>query len=325
MRRALAAALALASSAALAEPYDIDLRKLGPPDVAVWNAIASGNSLTLDPAQAGGAAADARMRFGILSSEMALALTSASLSPGTTTGHSGFDVAVEISQRGVHPDPVGGNPIAPAASPWAIRSATPVHELSLASVHVRKALPFSFELGGRFIYPAQSSYFAGQLEVKWALNEGFRWVPDVAIRAAHTQLFGVQTWNLSATDVDITVSKAFGVNGVMSVTPYVVGRITFVHASSDAMVFTNAGTMYFPPPNDNPATPQREDLAQTAAFPGFDANFARTTLGLRVKTYAVSLAAEATYSFGGKKGGGAYPDFDVASAWGAAARLGFEF
>ena len=102
---------------------------------------------------------------------------------------------------------------------------------------MRKALPFSLELGGRMIYLSQSSYFGAQIEGKWALNEGFHVLPDLAVRVAHTQLFGQRDWNLGATDLDLMISKRFGVNGVTSFTPYLAARFTYVGASSETMDF----------------------------------------------------------------------------------------
>ena len=281
---AIAAALALAAATARAEPYDIDLRDLGDPQT--------------DPG--------ALARFGVLSSDLALALTAAVLTPASTTGHSGWDVGLEAAYVGVHPDPVSG------ASPWRT-IAPPPHELLVSSFRVRKALPYSFEVGGRIMNVSQSNFWAGQLEVRWALNEGFHNLPDVAVRMAHTQLFLQRDWNLSATDFDVSVSKAFPFLGVLTLTPYLAARFTYVDASSDVIVFT---------PNSGP--PQ-DDVTNASQFPNFRSTFIRTTLGCRMRTYLVSVAVEATYSLGGEQGGGVYPTYDVPASFGGAFRLGFEF
>jgi hypothetical protein len=319
MSRALApavvAVLVLAAHGARAEPYDVELRRLGPPTAAVWAGAFPAQCPDPTAPACVQAANDALTRFGILSSQMALGLTTGLLETATTTGHSGFDVALEVSQMGVSPKPVGTSP-AGAWTPWPVVSSKSMYELSTAAVHVRKALPWSLEVGARLLYPSQSSYFAAQVEARWALNEGYRYVPDVAVRAAHTQLFAHPTWNLSSTDLEAILSKAFGVNGVMSLAPYGGLRFSFVHASSDALVFSTTATGTAPP-GGYPAT---------AAFPGFNSTFTRATVGLRLKTYAVSLAAEGTYLWGGEKGGsGSYPKYEVPSSWGGAARLGFEF
>jgi hypothetical protein len=281
----LAAALALLPGAARAEPYDIDLRKLGDP--------------ATDP--------DALARFGVLSSDLALALTSAVLTPASTTGHSGWDFALEAAYVGVHPDPVGDR------SPWQTTGPSP-SELLVTSIRTRKAFPYSVEMGGRVIYVSQSNFWAGQIELRWALNEGFHNLPDLAVRAAHTQLFGQPEWNLAATDFDVSVSKAFPLLGVLTLTPYLAGRFTFVHASSEEIVFT-----------PNASGDPQQDLSNASHFPNFRSNFFRATGGCRLRTASVSTALELTYSAGGSKGGDGYPTYEVPSAFGGAFRFGFEF
>jgi hypothetical protein len=314
-----AAVLALRAAPAAAEPLDLDLARLGAPSAGAWLAV----DPALPPGDAIQLANDAKARFAVLSTETALAFSSAILHPASTTGYAGFDFDLEAAYVAVHPDAAmgtasfssGGATFAPR-TPWQTRSLVP-HELFLPSFHVRKALPFSFELGGRMIYLSQSSSFAAQIEGKWALNEGLDVLPDIALRAAFTQLFGERNWNLASTDVDVIVSKRWGVNGVTSFTPYFAARYTFVNASSKTMDFA-------------PAAAVPTGLDTQAAFPALRTAFYRSTFGLRMTAYAVSLAAEATYFGGAKKGESApgegdYPTFTVPSSWGGAFRFGWEF
>jgi hypothetical protein len=310
MRRlALLAAAVLIVAAApsvRAEPYDVDLARLGAPDPAVWGAIgATGDVNAL--------ARDARQRFAILSSEMALALSTAILQPASTTGHSGFALDLEAATLPVHSGAVGTTDLGYSATPWAGARTQP-SSLYLPSVHVRKGLPFSFELGGRFIYLAMSNAFAGQGEAKWALHEGFASFPDIAIRAAYTQLFGVKDWNLSTFDLDLMVSKRFGLRGVTSLTPYLVPRLTWVNGSTDRIEFALSGS-----------TPAIGSVGTQAAFPNFSAMLYRTTAGLRFTAYAVSMAVEATYFAGASPSSKGYDGVKLKSTLGGAAKLGWEW
>ncbi|HET8540127.1 MAG TPA: hypothetical protein VFL83_09685 [Anaeromyxobacter sp.] len=328
-RLALALAVALVAlrvAPARAEPFDLDLSRLGPPDPAVWTLIslAPGNA-PLAPGEAELLANDAKKRFGIVSTEMAMAISGPILDPASTTGHAGFDFAFEGAYQPVHDEPLGTSRFGFGAEPWPTRSGSP-SSLRTTGVHVRKALPFSFEFGGRLTYVNKSSYFAAQGEAKWALNEGFEKVPDLAVRVAYTRLFGQETWNLGTTDVDFLVSKRWGVSGVTSFTPYLGVRFTFVSASSDMIDFQSydPGT---PPASEDPAAQN----AGVAGFPSLRLGLYRTTLGLRMTASAVSMAFEATY-FGGKSyagkdspGPGEYPDFRVESALACALKLGWEF
>ncbi len=321
MRRvayALAAVLAVAAApSARAEPLDLDLAKLGAPDPSIWTSISTlpnGPVLTSTPAQL---AKDSRRRFAILSTEMALALSSAVLHPASTTGHSGFAVDLETATVAVHPDAVGvAPPLGFTNQVWPTESTQPA-QLYMPSVHVRKALPFSLEFGGRLIYLASSSYFAAQGEGKWALNEGFDLVPDLAVRVAYTRLFGQKDWDLGATDVDFLVSKRWGVNAVTSFTPYLAARFTYVSASTDRIDFA-------PALSGVDANPVGATGTQ-GAFPRFSAGYYRTTLGVRMTAYAVSLALEGTYFGGATPKVSGYDDVKIASAFGGAAKLGWEF
>ena len=314
MRRPLALVIAalLPAGPALAEPLDLDLGQLGAPDPSVWTAA----GFTTGDLNA--AAADARARFGMLASELGLALTTSLLTPGSTTGHSGFDIALEGAYAGTHVNPVGtydetssyGTAFGPR-NYWPTPGGMAPHELFVPAVRIRKALPFSFELGARFKYVSQSSLYAGQLETKWAFFEGDRTLPDFALRVAYTRASGVSKLNLGATDFDFIVSKRWGVLGVVSLTPYGALRFTYLRASSEPIVF-------FP---DGGGTQE----ARTASFQKFSSTFFRSTLGVRMTTYALSLAAEITHYGGGEFEPDGYPKFRVKPSLTGSFRLGFEF
>jgi hypothetical protein len=324
------ALVALRAAPARAEPLDLDLSRLGPPDAAVWTEIARANGTDVSegsPWTTSGTATelanDAKRRFAILSSEMALAISGPILDPASTTGHAGFDIAFEGAYEPVHAAPVGTARFGFGAEPWPTRSSAP-GSLTTTGIHVRKALPWSFEFGGRLTYLNKTNYFAAQGEAKWALNEGFEYVPDLAIRVAYTRLFGQAQWNLGATDVDVMVSKRWGVSAVTSFTPYLAARFSFVNASSDMIQFQSVVPQ---PPGADPAAQN----AGVAGFPVLNVGLYRTTLGVRMTASSVSMALEGTY-FGGKSYSGNdnagrddYPDFKVASALGAALKLGWEF
>jgi hypothetical protein len=323
MRRAAAIALAalLPATAAVAEPLDIDIGLLGAPSANVW-AYVGGGTWGSPGANDVQLANDAKARFGMLSSELALAMTSSLLTPGSTTGHSGFDMAMEGAYAATHTQDVGsasGTVAGAAFGPrdyWPVRGAKPT-EVFVPAVRIRKSLPFSVELGARFKYLSQSSLFAGQFETKWAFFEGDRILPDFALRIALTRLGGVRALNVGTSDFDFIVSKRFGVLGVVSLTPYGALRYTFMRASSDTMVFFPAAAA---------ATPSIADTeARTSAFPNLAATFFRMTAGVRMTTYALSLAAELTQYGGGAFQPEGYPKFSVKPSIAGSFRLGFEY
>jgi hypothetical protein len=325
---AAALAVAASGSARAAEPLDLELARLGAPSADVWNVVAARQGVALQPGQAEALARDAKTRFVVLSTETALAFSAPLLQPASTTGHLGFDYSFEATYAQVHPEAIGQAtfpstpPTFGAITPWQTHDLVP-NELFVPSIHVRKALPFSFELGGRVSYLSQSSYFGAQIEGKWALNEGFRRIPDVALRAAHTQVLGQRDWNLGATDLGVLVSQRWGVNAVTSITPYLAARFTYVKASSE--------TIDFAPPPAVPAPSADELRAAQAGFPTFSKALYRTTAGVRLTAYVVSMGVELTYFGGGTISGedaptaDQYPDVKLASSWTGAFKFGWEF
>jgi hypothetical protein len=315
MRRTLAplaAALALSAPAARAgEPLDLDITRLGAPSAAAW-LNAGGGAIT--QAEADLLATDARTRFALLSSQLALALSSALLEPAATVGHSGFAFDLEAAYTTVNHAAVGSAPFAGAfpRDAWPVRGSAP-SALLVPSFHVRKALFFSFELGGRLLYLSQSSYFAAQLQGKWAIQEGYARIPDVALLVNHTALLGQKAFSLSSTDLALMTSKRFGVNAVMSLTPYLAARYLLVRAGSDALAYLAPGAAAGTAPD-------------AAAFPALHRALYRTTLGLRMTAYATTMAAELTWFAGARSAAsGGYAAYTVPSSFSGAFKLGFEF
>ena len=324
----LAAVLALAATPArAAEPLDLDIIRLGPPSAYAW-ALAHCSALPCVPTAADEAlASDSRLRFAMLSTELALSLSSALLEPAATVGHSGFAFDVEAAYTQVHKGEVGTNvfPATPATADftrnyWPTRTKTPTG-LLVPSFHVRKALPYSLELGGRVLYLSQSSYFAAQISGKWAIQEGYAMIPDVAVLVAHTIFLGQKDLNLSSTDFTLLVSKRFGVNAALSLTPYLAARLLRVQAGSNSIGYAPD---YAPDGTPTPAQPA--DVVAAAAFPSLTRNLYRTTLGLRMTAAATTLALEATHFGGGRyKASSSYAAYSMPSSLAGAFKLGFEF
>lgn len=335
MRRALALLAAItalnAAPARAGEPLDLELSRLGPPAASVWlwqmGCTTPGavdpfvNCSAQQKADAETMAGEARVRYGRLVTDLAMAFTTALMEPASTTGYSGFQLGLEAAYMTVSSEAIGGaTGIDPARPYWATDGEQP-SGLLVPSVHVRKGLPYSFELGGRFAYLSQSSYFAGTLEAKWAFVEGYKKYPDFAVRVAWTKVLGPPELDLRTVELDVLVSKRFGVSPTISLTPYLAGRFTRLDASTRAVAFQ--------PDVAPPATP--DEVALTAvAFPDVKSMLYRTTLGCRMTAYAVAMALEATW-FGGANEGeaqpaaGDTPRYTVPSSVSGAFKFGWEF
>lgn len=218
--RWLALATLVSGVAAYADQNDLQITKLGRPGEAVAcssDVCPTGNS-----------------QFQSFARAFAASLTSANLMPPESLGHAGFNVNAEL---------------AVVSLPSSVQLPTEGQQPStmlVPSFHVRKGLPFSVELGARVGWVEKSRMLAATGEVKWAINEGFTYLPDLGVRAHATRLMGVQDFGLTNTGVDVGIGKQFPVGGMVTFTPYGGLDFNFVGADTNSLYFT---------PSSNPPTP----------------------------------------------------------------------
>jgi hypothetical protein len=202
--RGIALAVLLGGTAAYADANDLEITKLGNPASTTANAD-----------------------FRAFARTFGSALSSVNLMPPETLGHAAFSFNAELSVIQLPPiDSV----LLPTQRPQA-------DTLLLPSVHVRKGLPFSLELGARVGWVDKSRLFATTGELKWAVNEGFTYLPDIAVRAHVTRLMGNRDFDLTTGGLDFGVGKQFPLGGMVTLTPY--GGLDFVAvaASTDVLDF----------------------------------------------------------------------------------------
>jgi len=190
---------------------------------------------------AGGVALDAHTNWQVFAKQLGAALTSVNLTPPETLGHAAWALNVELGVaylNGVTPVDADGDE-APDALPEgqfhmptvgpSFQSRAP---LLMPSLHFRKGLPFSFEFGTRIAWLDKSAMFAGSWEVKWAVNEGFAYLPDVGIRLHGNRLFNTKNFDVGAGGLDIGVGKQFAIGGMVTLTPYGGWNLVFVGAET---------------------------------------------------------------------------------------------
>ena len=198
----------LVSGVAYADKNDIQISRLGNPDTGEVGFSATANS-----------------DFQAFARTFGAAITSANLMPPETLGHSGFNVNMELSVISLPGETVipaeGGQPSA----------------VLMPAFHVRKGLPFSIEVGGRVGWVERSRMLAATGEVKWAVNEGFTYLPDIGVRGHVTRLLGVRDFSLTAAGIDAGIGKQFPLGGMVTLTPYGGLDFTFVGADSNNIDF----------------------------------------------------------------------------------------
>ncbi len=212
--RWMALAVLVCGPAAYADRNDLQITKLGNPNPGEvnFNPVAHGD-------------------FRAFARTFAAVLTSKNLMPPETLGHAGFSVNAELGVISL-PSSV----LIPTERPQ-------TESLLLPSVHFRKGLPFSLELGARVGWVDRSRLFAGTGELKWAVNEGFTWLPDIAVRAHVTRLMGNNDFNLTAAGLDLGVGKQFPLGGMVTLTPYGGLDLVGVMANTDTLDFNQGRTL----------------------------------------------------------------------------------
>ncbi|MFY2561794.1 hypothetical protein ACN469_29615 [Corallococcus terminator] len=209
--RWLALAACVSGATAYADDNDLRIADFGDPKAMEGGALTN-------------AAANANFRA--FARVMGAAITSANLMPPETTGHSAWAINAELSVVSL-PDSVR-IPTENVEQPSTVL---------IPSFHVRKGLPFSLELGGRVGWVEKSSQVVATGEVKWAVNEGFTWLPDVGLRGHVTKLFGARDLSLTVMGLDIGVGKQFPLGGMVTLTPYGGLDLGFVGATTSRLDF----------------------------------------------------------------------------------------
>ena len=142
--------------------------------------------------------------------------------PASTLGEAGFEVAVESKMSfsisddpswkatnandGKNPDE-NGNYSAPDL-------------FATVQLHMRKGLPFSLEVEGIFNWLADSEIFYVGVGLRWAITEGWWFLPDISVRAHAGTIVGASQFILINLNVDAAISYTWSLGGICAITPY---------------------------------------------------------------------------------------------------------
>lgn len=228
---------ALVFSACLAVPTtafafdnDLELHKLGTPNALMGATPA----LEKDPW--------AQERFARFVSEFALALAPMPADLNATVGDAGFSIAFTPQVAFVH----GRQNFSDGAmrDVWPIEGElTDNKALFLPTLHLRKGLPFSLQVATDVTYISFSTMVAMSASVRWAIVEGFQWLPDVSVGAFVSTVLGTGPLSLVSGGWDVGSSYRFPIAGAAEGGVYVgyqrmglsatTGNIDFNPASED--------------------------------------------------------------------------------------------
>ncbi|WP_224243935.1 hypothetical protein [Hyalangium gracile] len=213
--RWLALATLLSGVAAYADQNDLRITLLGKPDELPGEC----NQEQLETCATGNS------RFQAFARAFAAGIASTNLMPPETLGHAGFNLNLELS-------------VVSLPSSIAIPTeGTQPSTVLVPSFHIRKGLPFSIEMGGRVGWVEKSRMVAATGELKWAVNEGFTYLPDLGVRAHVTRLMGVRDFGLTSAGLDLGIGKQFPLGGMITLTPYGGLDFNFVGADTSTLDF----------------------------------------------------------------------------------------
>lgn len=193
-------------------------------------------------------------------------------SPAETLGHAGFHVSAMWS----------GSLISNDQPYWAVTEGNAAMAQTL-QLDIRKGLPFSFEIGGNFMWLADSEIFAPGIELRWALNEGFEYLPDFAVRGAVNHMVGNRDLLLTTVAVDGVISKSFGLGGMVNLAPYASWSVLMIAATSRVI---------------DPTPLDEDDLTRNLVFDERTATSQlahKLTVGLRMLVYILNVSVQGEF------------------------------
>jgi len=147
----------------------------------------------------------AQAEFDGLSHDLSSALSYKAMNPTESMGITGFDIGVDASATEVNNSAAWDK--ATSGSGW--------DYLPMARLRVMKGLPLGFDVGGFYSEVPGSNIKHYGMELRYALLEGGTLTPAVGLRAATTQLKGVDQLDFKTRSLDLSISKGFG-----PLTPY---------------------------------------------------------------------------------------------------------
>ncbi|MFU8804797.1 MAG: hypothetical protein ACNA8W_13360 [Bradymonadaceae bacterium] len=216
--------------------------------------------------------------------DLGLVLAPRFASPSDTLGQAGFAFHMMGSMTSVDRN----------SDHWrtGVENRSPDAQFFTSHLQVRKGLPFSFEVAGNMAHLGGSEMFTLGGDVKWALNEGFYYFPDVAVRGSVNTLLGADDLNMVTAGWDVGMSKAFDISGVMALTPYVGYQQLYIVASSRLL---NAYPQDPRPPQYDPNDPQRV-FSPEFVFSQKTIQANRFVAGGRLNVWILSFLFETVYS-----------------------------
>jgi len=240
-------------------------------------------------------AVGSNLEFRGLASELGVVMAPRLLTPSDTLGFGGFQFTADLAFTTIDN----------RASYWRARASSR-HPTDPAGTHGKSVMPTagffvrkgiwlplpSFEFGAGAVHLLDSSIWAAQGYVKFAMHEGFHDLPlpSASVRGGASRVMGTDQLDLTVASLDVSVSKDLGVLGTYTVSPYAGWNLLWIVPRSEVLDKTPHIDAL-----ENPA-----DLAMSFAFRDQDRiTRHRLLAGVKLHYHLVQLTLEAVLALSG--------------------------
>jgi hypothetical protein len=203
--------------------------------------------------------------FEVLAGDLGEALGPKRVGPAASLGLLGFDLSLEVSNTLIDA----------SSSTWQNVGTDVGAMLTTMQLQFRKGLPLSFELGGSVTYMPSGGMWGLGMGLKYALVEGYTYLPDIAVRASVSTALGNRDLNMLMVGSDFVLSKSFGIGGVVSLVPYAGYSLLYVRATTNVVGYFEEGAST-PSFNLLPIS----NVVRHRASLGLDIRVTKVTIGL---------------------------------------------
>lgn len=261
----------------------------------------------------------AQERFARFASELALAVSPLPAGLASSLGAAGFELSLSADVVAINVRQKFSN--SEVSDVW-MTEQKPSGSLFVPTLHFRKGLPLSLEVGTDISYVSFSQLVAASGSVKWSLFEGFHWWPELAVRAFATVLIGAPALNLASGGWDVGGSYRVPLGGGAELGIFGGYQRIGMSASTNSIDFI--------PGTEDPSRPAADDAVFSPL--SFGSNpaepttaFGRIYFGAQVRTGVLVLGLDAGVAEGSNAiTNGSATMFDT-KMWKGAVRAGVLF
>ncbi|MBN1946195.1 MAG: hypothetical protein JW797_11000 [Bradymonadales bacterium] len=218
--------------------------------------------------------------FRALTRDLGLVMSPKGFSTAETIGEVGFEYAFEMLFNVIDSSQVG----------WqeTVLDRDPSDLLLTSQFHLRKGLPFSFQLGAVLTHLFDSDMWGLGAELNWSLHEDYlNPVPDLGVRGFVNHTVGNTDLNLTTAGFDAMLGLPVGVGGMVNLTPYLGYNLTAV-VSSSRLLDASPGDPY-PPMEAGASTPA---IKPEFVFDNETNIYHRFLAGIRVRFTVLNFTSE---------------------------------